>query len=492
MKTRAEWIAAGLLVALWLVCAWRAATQSIVHDEALTYQLYLAGPAGEIFHHFDANNHFLNTLLMRVSTSIGGFSPFTMRLPALLGAGLFFTALFRFCRWAFGSGWLLPVAVAAVSLNPLLLDFMVAARGYGLALALWMWALAVLAPQLDAPVHDRKSVAIAGACAALSVTANLIFVLPVSILAVVVLWLSVRRPRNTPKTARKHARNDRKTPPLWRDFLAPAAAVSVAFLLLAPLESAAGADFYVGASSIGESLKSLGESSLIHSGPSSYQSLMSRIHGDWLPILAVIVVAWGAVAAIRTGSLRLILTAVPACGSALLILLLHFAVNLPYPVDRTGIYFIPAATLTLLAVAMIDPVVFSSSITMAIILIACYAIQFDTRRFSVWSYDADTNRIAERLSQIAEAQIAAENAPTKPVTIVNSWQLEPALNFYRETRHYDQLPPFTRRAIGPGFDVYVLTQQDRAQVENLGLTIIYTGSISQTVIATSAGPPASH
>jgi hypothetical protein len=187
----------------------------------------------------------------------------------------------------------------------------------------------------------------------------------------------------------------------------------------------------------------------------------------------------------------LILTAVPACGSALLILLLHFAVNLPYPVDRTGIYFIPAATLTLLAVAMIDPLVFSSSITMAIILIACYAIQFDTRRFSVWSYDADTNRIAERLSQIAEAQIAAENAPTKPVTIVNSWQLEPALNFYRETRHYDQLPTFTRRAIGPGFEVYVLTPQDRAQVENLSLTIIYTGSISQTVIATPH-PPASH
>jgi hypothetical protein len=371
IKTRAEWIAAGLLVALWMVCAWRAATQSIVHDEALTYQLYLAGPAGEIFHHFDANHHFLNTLLMRVSTAIGGFSPFTMRLPALLGAGLFFAALFRFCRWAFGSGWLLPVAVAVVSLNPLLLDFMVAARGYGLALALWMWALALLAPQLDAPVHYRKSIAMAGACAALSVTANLIFVLPVSILAVVVLWLGVRRPRNTPKTARKHARNDRKTPPLWRDFLAPTAAVSFAFLLLAPLESAAGADFYVGASSIRESLKSLGAGSLIHSGPTSYQSLMSRIHGDQeASILALIFVAWGAIVAIRTGSLRLILTAVPACGSALLILLLHFAVNLPYPVDRTGIYFIPAATLTLLAAAMIDPVVFSSSITLVTVMIA--------------------------------------------------------------------------------------------------------------------------
>jgi hypothetical protein len=34
-----EKAAKAFLAGLWLVCAYRAATQSIVHDEALTYQL---------------------------------------------------------------------------------------------------------------------------------------------------------------------------------------------------------------------------------------------------------------------------------------------------------------------------------------------------------------------------------------------------------------------------------------------------------------------
>jgi hypothetical protein len=41
------------LAVLWATCAYRAVTQSIVHDEALTYQLYLAGPAARIFDLFD-------------------------------------------------------------------------------------------------------------------------------------------------------------------------------------------------------------------------------------------------------------------------------------------------------------------------------------------------------------------------------------------------------------------------------------------------------
>jgi len=264
---------------------------------------------------------------------------------------------------------------------------------------------------------------------------------------------------------------------VWLDFLAPAAAIAVVFLLVAPLERAAGEDFYAGTSSVLESLESLGAGSLVHSGPQGYQSFMSRGRAGLVSaVLAVACVAWGAIAGLRSRNLRLILTAIPACGSALLILALHFGLNMPYPLDRTGIYFIPAATLTLIVLATIDRRVFSAALTAAIVMIGCYAIEFNPRLFYVWSYDADTDRIAERL---------AEMATTKPaLNVVTSWQLEPALNFYRETRHLDRLSPFTRRAIAPGFDVYVLTPQDGALVHDLNLTIVYTGPASKTVIAT--------
>ncbi len=505
IKTRPEWVAAALLAALWLVCAWRAATQSIVHDEALTYQFYLAGPSSELFNHFDANHHFLSTLLMRVSTTLFGFSPIAMRLPALAGAALFFAALFRFCRWAFGSGWLLPMAVAAVSLNPFILDFMVAARGYGLALALWMWALALVAPQLDVPqldvpqldvpqpgvaAPDRKPVAIAGACAALSVAANLVFVLPVAMLIGIVIWFSARKQRtlvNAP--AKKRARGDpRRRSAMWLDFLLPAVAIAIAFLLLAPLEHAAGEHFYAGAASISESLRSLAAVSIDHSGPDAYQRLAAHLVDPVAFVLGPSILIFSAIAGWRLRNLPLILTAIPAAGSAVLLLALHFLLDAPYPADRTGIYFIPALTLAIVAFGNLPMLALrAAAFAIAILTIVCFAIQFDPRMFAVWQYDADTNRIAAQLSQIV-----AENAQSRPMTIANSWQLEPALNFYRETLHYDRLPPFTRRPIAPGSDVYVLTLQDRERVEELGLTIVYTGSVSKTVIATSAGPPASH
>src|SRR5947209_6902870 len=99
---RTEHVAKVYLGALWLVCLYRAITQSIVHDEALTYQLYLAAPFGEMFHTYSANHHFLNTLLMYLSVSVFGLSEWSMRLPALAGAALYFAAVYRLARRAFG------------------------------------------------------------------------------------------------------------------------------------------------------------------------------------------------------------------------------------------------------------------------------------------------------------------------------------------------------------------------------------------------------
>ena len=76
--------ARGWLILLFAVSVYRAVTQSIVYDEALTWELYIAGPFSAIFHHFDANHHFLNTLLMRLSTGIFGVLGM---VPTLAGAG---------------------------------------------------------------------------------------------------------------------------------------------------------------------------------------------------------------------------------------------------------------------------------------------------------------------------------------------------------------------------------------------------------------------
>jgi hypothetical protein len=102
------------------------------------------------------------------------------------------------------------------------------------------------------------------------------------------------------------------------------------------------------------------------------------------------------------------------------------------------------------------------------------------RKFVVWEYDADTPRIIDWLSQHAGDKEA------NSVRVACSWQLEPALNFYREKNRLTWLRPITREPLGTGNDYYVLLAKDRAFVNGLGLKVVYTGSVSGTTLAEPA------
>ena len=56
------------------VCAYRAATQSVVHDEALTYVGYVSGPWSNVYAPYFSNNHILFTILSRLSIRVLGLS----------------------------------------------------------------------------------------------------------------------------------------------------------------------------------------------------------------------------------------------------------------------------------------------------------------------------------------------------------------------------------------------------------------------------------
>jgi hypothetical protein len=102
--TRSRFRVAALVLFGILLAAnfYRAATQSIVHDEAITWELYLSGPASAVFHFYDANNHFLAIILFRISTTLFGHSEFAIRLPAVLAGAWFFWTVFRLCALILG------------------------------------------------------------------------------------------------------------------------------------------------------------------------------------------------------------------------------------------------------------------------------------------------------------------------------------------------------------------------------------------------------
>ncbi|MGA2117251.1 MAG: hypothetical protein ABSH56_21125 [Bryobacteraceae bacterium] len=502
MRLRRE---AGLKVFLalvWLVCLYRAMTQSIVHDEALTYGFYIGAPLSQIFQFYDANHHFLNTLLMRISASIFGVSEFTLRLPALGGAALYLAAVYRICVREIGGDAAAFLTAALLALNPMILDFMVAARGYGMALGFLMWALAVLVAYVRRPESvAARELLWAGAALSLSIMANLVFAVPAMVLtAAAWAMLKTARPAVLPapapppaskKRQRRRKRQvlldqDRALRTFWRWLVIPAAAGCAVFILISPVAQSTPGKFYAGAQTVAESLRSLYSVSLAHGGPLQQAALWPVLRDGVAFGLAPLTLLGALAAGIVRRNILLVLVSATAIGCGIVPLLLHVAIHLLYPLDRTGIYFLP---LTCLALAGLSEQIGGSgwwkaarvcAAAISILVVAQFLLEFNTRKFAVWAYDADTHAILAALGK------AVPNKRPGSVRIANSWQLEPSLNFYAMKDNLTWLQPITRDPVGPGADYYILTAADRASAGSLNLRTIFTGLNSGTILAVPA------
>src|SRR5579863_5685168 len=133
-----------LLTALFAI-SWvviRACVQSLTIDEADTYIAFVGRSARFIWYP-SSNNHVLNSLLMWISTCLLGTSSITVRAPAILGAIVYICVCYFLCECITSHFSLrLPLFICLIY-NPFLFDFMVAARGYSLALACLLTAIAV-------------------------------------------------------------------------------------------------------------------------------------------------------------------------------------------------------------------------------------------------------------------------------------------------------------------------------------------------------------
>jgi hypothetical protein len=489
------------LAALFLVNCYRAATQSIVHDEALTWQLYLIGPASAIFEVYDANNHFLATLLFRLSTALFGFSEFAMRLPTLLAGAWYFWTVIRLSLLAFPNRAIFFVAIAALSLNPILLDFLVAARGYGLAIAALFWALyqmlAYFRERDEAAMKPSARLYKAAVGLSIAVAANLTLLVPAFVLAAAFSAL-ISRPRApaidaTPERSgkskshkKKHRDDVSKTtgPGRYRDlghFALPILGLAVVYFLAAPIETARMQDFYVGTESAWESLRNLLEASFAYNHPNA--------PGAWLIAVAIVmvtIVAGALFVTIRSfgrrsiSELLVLLTVAAVAGSELMLGVLHLTLGLPYPVDRTGLYFVPLASLCALGLAQVlldrgmrIPAYAAMLVCGAIAVV--FALEWNTRSFWVWRYDADTKRIFD--------EIANRRGQEDSVRLGVSWQLEPSLNFYRTVRNAVWMKPVERDGWDGPRRFYAFIEADQGEIARRGLHVVYRGDRSGSVLA---------
>jgi hypothetical protein len=125
----------------------RAHVQSISLDEQTTFHYWVDknGPAHWEPH---SNNHVLNSMLMRLFIWMFGLSHLSVRAGALLGGCLYIFAAYAFCTLLSRGAVLNWALFVCLVYNPFLMDYLVVARGYGLALGFLMLAIYLFARTL--------------------------------------------------------------------------------------------------------------------------------------------------------------------------------------------------------------------------------------------------------------------------------------------------------------------------------------------------------
>jgi hypothetical protein len=401
---RSRWTLGGVAA---LAMAWafiRAAVQSITIDEANSYVQFASR---HLYLWYAANNHILNSTLMYGFTRLLGPSQFTARLPALLGAAFYITAAYRLCRLLGASVPVQLTVFVCLVFNPFIFDYLVAARGYSLALGFLMWALVFFAESYLQGGPLLTACVVSSACAGMSVSANFSFAF-VNLSAMLAILLSACYQRPKEKIR------------LLAACALPGTIIVAIVCGYALLHRHPGELIY-GASTWGETFGTVIEASL-------FKSPFNFLGRLVFPLVAITGVVWLLSAVIRMPPLGWVVGAIFAATAAIhWVAFLKFGLLLPK--DRTAIYFFPlfmivagvlAATPAASRLGRYLRASFVGSLAfMAIYFLTCLRLTY----FKEWYWDADVQKTYQILSCL--------NREHQVTRVVSSWSYRGPLNFYR-------------------------------------------------------------
>jgi hypothetical protein len=429
---------------------YRGLTQSLTIDEAYTYHLFLNQKAAVLFHQYDAAYHVLHTWACWLAVHKFGKSEAIIRLPGMLAALFYLAGSGRLTRRLVGDGSRFPVGTVLLSANPLLADYLSAARGYGPALAFFVWAF-------DALLQGR--VVRAGVLMALSVSCNLTFLIPVAAAGGVYLIFQAFQRKRVIAMAGRMA--------------LPFLAIAVPVLAI-PLRHASGSQYYYGARDLAMSIQTLAAPSLAYA---------ERTCPNWarvtaqtvLPVLMAGIVLAG-VLAMKRRALPAVLASGSLTGSVLLLIAAHVCLGVLYPWTRTGLYLIWLFLVCCLALwewpARWISIPFGAA---SVLLAAAFLAQFDTRYYYDFRDDAPVSAMMRRLRDLH---------PVAPACIGGSWYFEPTVNYYRLRYRLTWLEEM-KRTDEPlaGCRFYILRSGDARYADQLGLHRLWTDPVSGTILA---------
>ncbi|MCR9153899.1 MAG: hypothetical protein NXI09_07305 [Bacteroidetes bacterium] len=408
----------------------RALRIPLTHDEAYTYLHYVKQSwLGIILYkppHIP-NNHILNTLLVKLSVNIFGLNDFSMRLPNILMAMVYYRYAAAIAR-KFRFPGIQLLAFFALGLQLYFIDFFGMARGYGMGLSLSLASIYHLYcyRELNNGHHIWRTLLFA----AFAVYANFTFLYAYMALVALLLllyWLE----------------GDKQTKSLgilWR----PVGIVTgvLALLIFLPLKNISG-DLFGGNSSFwNDSIYGLSRI-LSYQQSSSVATAISYIIG----LILLMGILFFILDHIRKKSeagwyyysellLWLIFTAMAQIAQ-------HYILGTEYLVGRTTMVYAPLTlcfTLFLFQRFNSYPKGEHVQLTLNLLLVASLAWNFknfNLKQSVVWTYDASHKEMLKDL----EASNAAKSAD---FNLGINWLFEPSLNYYRESKSMEWLPELSR------------------------------------------------
>ncbi|MCU1334583.1 MAG: hypothetical protein JWO19_164 [Bryobacterales bacterium] len=464
-EVRSRWILGAVAVFAMAWAVTRAAVQSITIDESVTYNVFVFQ---RIYLQYAANNHILNSTLMYGFTKWLGLSQFTARLPALIGAGLYIAAAYRLCRLLGVSLFVQLTVFVCLVFNPFIFDYLVAARGYGLALGFLMWAIVYSA---ESHMQERSLVvacAVSSACSGMSVNANLSFAFVNLVAMAVILFCALYRRPNQ-----------------WVSVLAactlPGAAVTAIVSGYALTHWRPGELIY-GAKSLGETFATIIAASL-------FQTRFVFLKPLVFPLVGVTGLIWLSYLIVSRTKAKIARFGGAAAALFAVTVVLHWMAfrlfGILLPKDRTAIYLFPLFMIVAGVLAAIPPpsvlgrnlrACFIGALAlMATYFLLCLRLTY----FKEWQWDADV--------QNTYAVLTCLNREHQVTHVASTWEYRGPLNFYQLAE------PNSIQEIDDKFDpqqtqVYVVdTYHSRDELQGKNLKIFYRSPI--TDLALAASPP---
>jgi hypothetical protein len=456
----------------------RAVLISITHDESCTYLWFVPESFMQIvsLHIPKAGNHIINTLAIKLSTSIFPDNEFFVRLPNLIAHFFYLLFSILFLK-RFRNPILFIGGFILLNFNPYMLEYFALGRGYGLSLAFLAGSVFWFVKYNENNKNQHLYLTLI--LGALSAISNFIFIH--YYLSIIIVYNLIQL---TNSGLKGKISSILKT--LFKKNI-PTILVSaiLAFILFEPIRKLSKFNEFYGQGQTGFYKNSV--ISFIHG--SKYNQDYGSVSPEIISYVLLAIVGFIFIAIFidlyrKNFVVRDSLSAISlifVISPIITINLQHYILGSEFPTFRLTLIFVPLLGFGIIAAFLSFNKPAFRNIYLSIIVLISLLLTFHLVRSINWAhtyewqYDADTKKMIE----ILENDFSEKNTET-PIKLGINWVFEPSINFFRITKNYNWLQTVTRDGFNGDYDYYYVFKDNLPEIKNV--EIIKEFETSNTIL----------